>query len=152
MPKRQKKVSSICPADGAGVVPDSFWFFKSQKTTGDYHKAFNHQNFLQWFTEKLLPALRGQKCLIRMDNAKYHFAQPELAAITKLKKEELKETLAAAGVQFNNFDSVSTLRLKLREHTEKTMKPPVVQAAEAEGYIILPIVPYHSDLQPIEML
>jgi len=77
--------------DPAGMVPGSLWYFcpnkKAQK--GDYHKAFNGSNFLEWWHTHLLPNLTS-KSIIIMDNAKYHLTlSDKVPKPNKMKKRVL---------------------------------------------------------------
>jgi hypothetical protein len=44
------------------------------------------------------------------------------------------------------------LKAKVKEWISKNAKPEIIRLAEAKGHIILFTQPYHSDLQPIELL
>ena len=62
-----------CGNNLSELISNSVWHFtpsaKNQK--GDYHKAFNGQNFLNWFESQLIPNL-VRPSLIILDNASYH--------------------------------------------------------------------------------
>ncbi len=144
-------------ADRAGLIPGTFGCFQAESKVAqqskDYHKSFDGKKFSNWFIHTLLPAIRGRPCMIRMDNAAFHFAMsssnPDPA---KLKQADLERLLHEAGVHFSQHDSVPKLRLLFREQVVSKYKPTVIAAAESEGHIVLPTVPYHSDLRPIGML
>lgn len=142
------------PGDFAHLIHESVHIFKSEKDNGkgDYHKNFNGSNFVSWFKSGLLPHLK-QPCLIRMDNAAYHFVLPLATPKPyKMKKADLCNQLTEYKVAYNATDTVPTLKLKLTEHIEKNIMPAVIQEAEGAGHKVLRTVPYHSDLQPIELI
>jgi hypothetical protein len=45
------------PYDLAGVVPDCLWYYEGGSKGRDYQAQFNKHNFLEWFTNRLLPNL-----------------------------------------------------------------------------------------------
>jgi transposase len=153
-------LAPVDPADQARFVRNSLWHFiptdaKSHK--GDYHKVFNGQNFVPWFRDKLLPNLGIDPCVIMMDNAKYHLVYGEdMPNPSKMKKSELLEFLASQSVSTTGDDgrplTVILLKAKVKEWISKNVKPEIIRLAEAKGHIILFTPPYHSDLQPIELL
>ena len=59
------------------------------------HKAFNGENFLHWFEQKLLPTLK-QPFLIVLDNASYHKAFARgVAPVSQMHKAELLHLLCS---------------------------------------------------------
>jgi hypothetical protein len=155
-----RKPASVDPADQARLVPNSLWHFiptdpKSHK--GDYHKVFNGANFVPWFRDQLLPNLGVDPCVIMMDNAKYHLVYGEDVPIpSKMKRAELLEFLTSQSVSTTGDDgrplTVLLLKAKVKEWISKNAKPEIIRLAEEKGHIILFTPPYHSDLQPIELL
>jgi transposase len=155
-----RKPASVAPEDQARLIPNSLWHFiptdaKSHK--GDYHKVFNGANFVPWFRDQLLPNLGADPCVIMMDNAKYHLVYGEDVPIPgKMKKAELLEFLTSQSVSTTGEDgrplTVLLLKAKVKEWIAKNAKPEIIRLAEAKGHIILFTPPYHSDLQPIELL
>ena len=140
-------------ANRGGVVDGSVWTFcpqqkKDQK--GDYHKVFNSTNYLQWWTNQLLPNLT-QPSLIIMDNAKYHCTYP--ANVPKLSKKKgiLTAFLQSRNVAVEPTNTVTIIKEKIRMQ-RKNEKMQCEILAEALGHKVLFTPPYHSDLQPIELL
>ena len=79
----------------ASLVPGTVWAFCPQRKrahTGDYHKVFHGQNFLDWWKNQLLPNL-NQPSLIIMDNAAYHKVKFSTPKLTKMKKEDVQNWL-----------------------------------------------------------
>ncbi len=78
---------------------------------GDYHKAFNAQNFSNWFRAQLIPNL-VQPSLIIMDNAAYHKSLPEkYARISKMKKIEVLKMMDDEGINYEN--NITAIEAKL---------------------------------------
>jgi len=138
--------------DQAGLVPGSVLVFKSQQSSGDYHKNFNGTNFVQWFNNQLLPNLT-EPSLIRLDNAKYHHVKPDGTpkASRSMRKAELQALLDAHEIHYEPSDVVVMLHKRLQDHN-KTIDAAVVAAAREQNHEVLFTPPYHCDLQPIEML
>jgi transposase len=85
-----------------------------------------------------------------LDNAKYHKATLYNPDVHKMTKEEVKAYLRANDVQFID-STVNDLKGQLRAHLSN--KPCDVERIAAEaGHRVLWSPPYHSDLQPIELL
>jgi transposase len=157
-----RKEICVDPADQARLVPNSVMMFQPstrKDSSGDYHKVFNGGNFIKWFKEQLLPNLGDTPCVIMMDNAAYHLVYSEhVPRPSKMKKAELIEYLQSKGQSTTHEDgrplTALLLRAKVKEYIEKNEVSAVVELARA-GEIkhkILLTPPYHSDLQPIELL
>lgn len=64
--------------DATGLVPSSFWAFcpkEGSKHKDDYHKAFNASNYIELFSDQLLPNLHEPSLTIS-DNAAYQKRNP----------------------------------------------------------------------------
>lgn len=137
-----------------GLVPGSYWRFCPQKKaqTGDYHKAFNGENFIKWWKEKLLPNLH-QKSLIIMDNASYHKTYAShVPKPQKMKKAECIQFLAGHGVQLTGSEGAVAAKSMVRSYIKNCIKYEATELAEAQGHRVLFTPPHHSDLQPIELV
>jgi transposase len=126
-------------------------------SSGDYHKVFNGDNFIKWFKEQLLPNLGDTPCVIMMDNAAYHLVYSEhVPRPSKMKKAELIAYLQSKGQPIVNEEgrplTALLLRAKVKEYVEKYEVSAVIELAKKGNHKILFTPPYHSDLQPIELL
>ena len=147
---------SIDSKDKAGLVSNSLWAFCPQRKAdqkGDYHKVFNGTNFLKWWEKQLLPNLK-QPSLIILDNAAYHCVYPStVPKISKLKKNELIEYMRDdAGLDVDPTKTAVELRKEAQDYVNETEKIAIVAMSQAFGHKVLFTPPYHSDLQPIELL
>lgn len=147
--------SPTCSEEKAGLVSGSFWRFCPQQPKQhirDYHKVFDGENFVNWWKTRLLPNLR-QPSLIMLDSAKYHLVKgSHVPNVGKMKKEELQEYLQLKEVIFDARLSVVELRSLAKEWIKQNEKAEIVNLAEAEGHKVLFYPPYHSELQPIELV
>jgi transposase len=125
--------------------------------SGDYHKVFNGGNFLKWFKEQLLTNLCDAPCVIMMDNVAYHLVYSEhVPRPSTMKKAELIEYLLLKGLPIANEEgrplTALLLRAKVKEYVEKNEVSAVIKLAREKFHKILFTPPYHSDLQPIELV
>eukprot|EP00475_Leptophrys_vorax_P007622 TRINITY_DN14827_c0_g2_i1.p1 TRINITY_DN14827_c0_g2~~TRINITY_DN14827_c0_g2_i1.p1 ORF type:complete len:253 (-),score=65.31 TRINITY_DN14827_c0_g2_i1:11-769(-) len=104
--------------------------------------------FLKWFTEKLLPNLPpNRKCLIIMDNARYHKCLEGIPKMAKMLKAELQKWLEDRGIDFDR----KMLKPELQQMVKKSARIAVELLTEEKGHKILWSVPYHPELNPIEL-
>jgi transposase len=141
--------------DRAGLVPGSVWACCPQKKSdhhGDHHEVFNGTNFVKWWREKLLPNLKVP-ALIMIDNESYHriYADhvPKLSSLTRA---ICIEYLKFKKVTFDERLTAVELKAMVREHIKLHEKIEIVRLSEEAGHKVLFTPPYHSDLQPIELI
>ena len=150
----KKLLDALAIPERGSVMKETVWTFSPQKkedSTGDYHKVFDGNNFLQWWKEQLLPALGEEKHIIIMDNASYHCVLPPSVPKLNAKKQVLVEYLQSKGIEFSPEETLVVIRQRVK--LAKAMeKPMTVLLAEEAGHKVLFTPPYHSDLQPIELL
>lgn len=109
-------------------------------------------NFLKWWKVKLLPNLPVSS-LIVMDNAAYHRTLPlDTPSPARMKKAECIEYLERVGVPLSSDMAVLELKARVRAHIRANIEPEVIRTAAEQGHRVLFTPPYHSDLQPIELL
>jgi transposase len=149
------RLDELDPVDRGGVVPGSVWSFSPQQKSmhrGDYHKVFNSNNFIAWWTDQLLPNLT-QPSFIVMDNAGYHCKYPEDVPIGgRQKKADYVAYLQSRNVPIDNGDTLSILKAKAKAYIVAHEKMLAVKLAEERGHKVYFTPPHHSDLQPIELL
>lgn len=133
-----------------GWVPNAKLVYKSSKRTGDYHGQVNHELFIKWFEENLLPNI-PEKSLIILDNAPYHNTLSACSAPTSSsKKNVIREWLAKNKIAVSD----DCLKSELVEILNKIAPEPTYEIdilAEKYGHEILRTPPYHPELQPIEV-
>ena len=147
------KLSTLEKKDRGGIVPNSVWSFCPQQKKdhkGDYHKVFKADNFEQWWRDQLIPNLH-QPSIIIMDNASYHKGYVDKYPKANARKAEFVAFCVAKNIDFDVRDTKPILRDKVRAY-KKTQKTACELMAEEHGHKVLYTPPYHSDLQPIELL
>ncbi|KAF4144139.1 DDE superfamily endonuclease, partial [Phytophthora infestans] len=117
----------------AQLLLDTVDIFEGGKQSADYHGMFCHEYFVGWMYT-LLEALCFRElsnCIIVMDNAKFYKVLPE----TTPKQGSRRAKMISA---MNDY--------KLKIPTNAT------KAILEKGHEIIFTPPYHSDLQPIEIV
>lgn len=146
--------------DKAHVMLDTLDIFeegsmgKQKKETKDYHGMFDHDYFMNWMQTKLFPALEKRNvrhAMIEMDNAAYHASLPRDRPKESMKKDLLKQRCEEYKLEVPANAPKSVMWAMLKPIVDK-MKPVSVDLALSKGHRILFTPPYHSDLQPIELL
>lgn len=137
----------------SGFLPGCKLLFKSHSTDGrDYHQEMNAVIFEDWVRNSLLPSLKEPSCII-MDNAPYHSRIcPDTAApTTKTNKAEMMAWLEKHNIPFDPH----LLKPEIYEIIKKR-KPPkeyvIDKLIMEHNHLVLRLPPYHSDLNPIELL
>lgn len=94
-----------------------------------------------------------QPSVIYMDNAAYHKTRPaDTPKTATMKKAELIEFLQERDIHFGARGTAPQLRQIARQWVMQNVKMEAVQVAEAHGHRVVFTAPYHSDLQPIELV
>lgn len=131
------------------------WMFCPQKKgghVGDYHKVFEGKNFVAWFRDSLLPNLK-QPSLIMMDNARYHLVYGEdVPKPSKMKKEECLTFLQLQHVEIPDKPTAVELKALVKKYIKDNIPIECERLAKEQGHELLLTPPYHSDLQPIELV
>jgi hypothetical protein len=143
------KVDNPTGEDLGGLVPNSVWAFcptKKEHHFGDYHKVFNGINFIQWWTQQLLPNLK-QPSLILLDNAAYHKVRhPDSPNLREMKKPDVIAYLRSKGVEVDANRSAIDLKSELKEWIQKNIPIEIVRLANRKRTpgTVHPAIPYRS--------
>eukprot|EP01135_Chromosphaera_perkinsii_P011310 Nk52_evm91s2367 gene=Nk52_evmTU91s2367 len=147
------RVIGIFAISKKGPVRDSLLTYECQKRTGDYHGNINTDIFMKWATEYLFPNLPS-KCLLILDNAKYHHNKEKSViskARNKMNRSEIMQWLKDNDVPFVEENSTTALTLLMSQKLK--MIPSAFEvAANAKGHKVLWLPPYHPEFNPIEMI
>jgi transposase len=133
-----------------GVLPNKEISYNQR----DYHKVFNGTNFLQWWTQQLLPYLTEPSTII-LDNAPaYHEVRhPNTPVLKDMRKAEVVAYLRSKGAIIKERRSAADLKSELKDWITANMPMEIERlVANEAGHKVLFTLPYHSDLQPIELL
>lgn len=145
---------------GGWYAPAYDKFHAPIRTKKDYHACFDAKWYEAWFKRVCQQlAEDGYKCLIILDNVSYHKAT-HLNKLKKLSKAQLFATLrrgsedAGEDPAFWNACRFPTkVSVLAYLSTLETLVAPTVETIAAEyGHKVLYTPPYHSDLQPIEIV
>ncbi|KAF0706840.1 hypothetical protein AaE_013921, partial [Aphanomyces astaci] len=120
----------------------------------DYHGMFTHAFFVDWFGDLLeeLEKLQKYGVIIAMDNAKYHQGKPFGTPTGSMKKADMLAACATYGVEVDERSTRPVVWAALKDHIDRTVKSEVESMAMERGHLVAWTPPYHSDLQPIEMV
>lgn len=133
-----------------GWVPKAKLVFKSSRKTGDYHGQMDGDIFKKWFTEQLVTNIPSNSLII-LDNASYHNVLSEHSApISTSSKSRIQSWLARNNIPCNP----DCLKAELIEILNKIAPAPtyvIDEIAESHGHEVVRTLPYHPELQPIEI-
>ena len=141
--------------NSAGLVNDSFWSFTPNQLKHhkvDCHRAFNNDNYLNWFENKLLANLH-KPSLIVIDNASYHKVKPKgTPDPSRMRKSEVINELRKLNIPHDESVTAIEAKVLLRDWIGNNVEPAVVLMARDRGHEVLFTPPHFSDLQPIELV
>ncbi|KAH9087757.1 hypothetical protein LEN26_019822 [Aphanomyces euteiches] len=120
----------------------------------DYHAMFTHDYFVAWFESVLdeLDALNKANVVFALDNAKYHRGKPAGTPTGAMKKSSMLEACEAYGLPVDPTSSKVVIWEKLKNYLDLNVKPQIETMAAERGHLVAWTPPYHSDLQPIELV
>jgi transposase len=136
-----------------GLVNGAELVFQAKSTDGrDYHTEMNGQVFREWMENTLLPSLDRPSCIV-MDNASYHnVIAPESKVPTATSnKDQIRNWLQHQNVPFLSSHLKSDL-LQLVRHMKMTNVYQIDNIIAQHGHTSLRLPPYHSHLNPIELV
>lgn len=134
-----------------GFIPEGLLMFKSANgNKSDYHDAMDHERFLKWFTEQLLPNIE-KNSLIIMDNASYHSKKRNKMPTSKNRKDEIIAWLTSNKIMFDKTLTKVELLDITKQYNDKEIYI-IDEIARAHGHEILRLPPYHCQLNPIELI
>ena len=151
--KGQRLIVAHAGSSNIGFVPECALIFQSVSTDNrDYHTEMNADVFKDWVEHKLLPQLKDPSCIV-MDNASYHnFIAPEDKIPTSAwTKPQIISWLQQKDISFPEHAlKAELLNIVKKQHIEK--KYAIDQMIVDHGHTCLRLPPYHSHLNPIELI
>ena len=135
-----------------GFIEGTQMVFESKsRDNRDYHTEMNQSSFKEYIAN-VLDALDQTSCIV-MDNASYHNAVGDADKIptTSWKKCDIKNWLQKENVSFP-IQSLKPELLQIVKRLNKQKKYIVDQLIHEAGHYILRLPPYHSHLNPIELV
>jgi transposase len=132
-----------------GFIPGALLVFKSNQTTGDYHKEMNGDNYLRWVQEKLIPNL-PQNSVFMIDNAAYHNVLSEKCPTSSSRKEDMENWLLKNKIPFSGDLLKTELYTLIKLHKPRHKRYIRDDLLSAHGHTVLRLPPYHPDLNATE--
>ena len=151
--KGQRLIIAHAGSRRYGLIPDADLIFVGKsKDNRDYHTEMNGQCFAEWMEHSLLPSLDHPSCIV-MDNASYHnFVSPEDKIPTSAStKEEIRTWLQKENIQHSDRHLKPEL-LSMVKQRKTTKTYHIDKLIEKYGHTSLRLPPYHSHLNPIELV
>jgi transposase len=136
-----------------GLLMNAELMFNSKSTDNrDYHTEMNGNIFREWIENTVLPFLDRPSCLI-MDNASYHNAvsAEDKVPTSSSTKNAIQLWLMKENIPFNEMYLKPEL-LSLVKQTQKTKIYKIDKLIMEHGHRCLRLPPYHSHLNPIELV
>jgi transposase len=151
--KGQRLIIAHVGSSHHGLLNNTELIFVSKSTDNrDYHKEMNGNIFRDWIVNHVLPSLDRPSCLI-MDNASYHnaVAPEDKVPNSSSTKDVIQIWLTKNNIQFNEMSLKSEL-LGIVKKTQHTKTFQIDKAIQEHGHRCLRLPPYHSHLNPIELV
>ncbi|XP_060870314.1 uncharacterized protein LOC132944816 [Metopolophium dirhodum] len=131
-----------------GFVEGGLLYFKSKKSTADYHNEMNN-TFYDWF-RGILPKLKDNSVIV-MDNASYHSVEVDPIPTMAWKKNEIVEWLTSKGCVIETPVVKHLIMEKVRDIRHLHHKYVIDEEALKSNKMVLRLPNYHCELNPIEL-
>lgn len=151
--KGQRLIMAHAGSRQNGLVKDAELIFTSNYTDNrDYHTEMNGNIFRDWIEHTLLPSLDRPSCVI-MDNASYHntVSEEDKIPTSSSTKDAIKLWLRKENIPFNEGFLKPEL-LSIVKTSQKTRIFQTDKLIQQHGHVCLRLPPYHSHLNPIELI
>ncbi|XP_066905957.1 uncharacterized protein [Halyomorpha halys] len=134
-----------------GFVPNAKLLFKVEKYTGNCQEEIDHEIFMKWFTDQLLPNIKPKRTIV-MDSASYHSVLKEKYPTVNWRKEDTIKWISSKNIPFDESMYKGELLEIVKFH--KPTFPPyeIDEIAKKHGHNVLRVPPYHSNFNPIELI
>lgn len=134
-----------------GFIKDCLTMWEAQHKTGDYHDNMNHNMYMKWLTEKLIPNL-PEKSVVVIDNAPYHNVQLDKCPTSNTKKPEMQAWLLSKNIPFDDKMLKVELYELIKRHKPAYKKYVIDYKLKEHGHDVLRLPPYHPELNAIELI
>jgi transposase len=132
-----------------GFIPGALLIFKSNQTTGDYHREITSDNYMRWVQDKLIPNL-SQNSVFVVDNAAYHNVLSEKCPTSSSRKEYMENCLSKHKIPFSGDLLKTELYALIKLHKPRHKRWVLDDLLSAHGPTDLFLPPYHPALDAIE--
>lgn len=142
-----KRYILVHAGGSTGFVKNALLIYNDKEKKTDYHESKNKDNFKKWVTERLLPNLDDNSCVV-MDNTKYHTYQINKAPNLSWRKDLILKWLDEQNICYPTNATKPTLLT-----IAKKFKPdPKYEILKDHGHTVIRLPPYHCDFNPIEII
>jgi transposase len=147
-----KKLIVLHIGSDDGFVPGGLLFFESTKNTSNYYCEINNQTFQNWF-EEVLPLLKENAVIVIDNTAPYHSVKIENVPTMVWRKEMIVDWLCSKGEVIDPSKMVKAQLMKIVQRLKPSFNTYVIdEITKNHNKTVLRLPPYHSDLNPIEMV
>lgn len=134
-----------------GFINNCLTMWKSGQSTGDYHHEMNHNNYVKWVQNKLIPNLPGNSVIV-VDNASYHNVQKNKPPSISSTKAEMQSWLRNKNIYFSETMLKVQLYELIKSHKPQHKEFVIDELLGKHGHSVLRLPPYHPELNPIELI
>ncbi|XP_072392426.1 uncharacterized protein [Diabrotica undecimpunctata] len=131
------------------ILQNSALVFVSKKT-GDYHEDMDAACFEKWF-ENVLQHIEPNSVVV-LDNASYHSRLVERIPTMSDRKAVLQNWLREKSIQYGEDMVRMELMTIIRQYRGTYRQHVIDTMARLHGITVLRLPPYHSELNPIELI
>ncbi|KAG6456377.1 hypothetical protein O3G_MSEX009708 [Manduca sexta] len=135
-----------------GLVPNTLSIYNDndREKRLDFYDPMNKENFKKWMLEKLIPNLNKPTCIV-MDNAGHHSSQINKPPNSMNGKQEIADWLTLKNISYPAYATKDMMLALVKRHKPEPIYE-IDQLVQEHGHKILRLPPYHSDLNPLEMI
>lgn len=154
-PSKGKRIVIVHAGCKDGFIPNCLLLCgkKLKECHADYHSDMNGEVFEDWFEKSLLQNLpKDKKCVIVMDNAKYHSRLVEKTPSMKMKKSEMLAFIEKHKVKIPTAKATKPILLAAIREANIPKEFVIDKMAVNAGHIVHRLPPYHCVLNPIEIV
>lgn len=144
---KSKRLLTVHIGSNNGFVEGGLLIFEPNL---DCCQEMHSDIFLKWFVS-ILPML-DENSVIIMDNAPHYTIEKEKLPTYLWKKKEIIQWFESKNIKVNSFLLKFELLQLIKSYKKPYQNCIVEEAARAQNKIVLRLPPYHSDLNPIELV
>ncbi|XP_054015963.1 uncharacterized protein LOC128896630 [Hylaeus anthracinus] len=115
----------------------------------NYHEEMNVAKFEDWFSKVI--SIIEENSVVVMDNAPYHSRKIDKISTSKWKKADIQQWLRARGITFAD-DIIKIELLHIMKQQQVPDNYAVDEIVKRKNVTILRLLPYHCELNPIQMI
>jgi len=133
-----------------GFVAGGLRYFESKNNSSDYHDEINDVTFYEWFSSII--SLLEDNAVIVMDTASYHSVKKDTFPLISWEKGKIIKWLEDKGKLIHRPMVKHQLLEEAEQFRPVCEKYVIDELAKENNKIVLRLPPYHSELNPIELV